>query len=91
MRFQNLHGVNCNAQMTPSMIKEFCVLDGEGSKLFEKAYDRFRYSARSFHKFLKVSRTFADIDGSEKILKTHVAKTLMCRDLDKERANMMVV
>ncbi|AKN33464.1 magnesium chelatase [Clostridium carboxidivorans P7] len=90
-RFQNLEGVNCNAQMTPSMIREFCKLDKESSSLLEKAYDRFRYSARSFHKFLKVARTFADMDESENISKKHVAKALMCRELDKEQANMIVV
>lgn len=77
--------------MTPSMVKEFCALNQESTELLEKAYTRFRYSARSFQKFLKVARTFADIDGSENILKCHVAKALMCRDFDKEQANMMVV
>lgn len=90
-RFKNLEGINCNAQMTPSMIREFCILDEESIKLIEKAYDRFKYSARSFHKILKIARTFADVDESKNIFKKHVAKALMCRDLDKEQSNMMVV
>ncbi len=91
VRFKNLEGVNCNAQMTPSMIKEFCVLNNECINLLQMAYDRFKYSARTFHKFLKVARTFADMDGTENILKKHVAKALICREFDKEQANMMVV
>jgi len=73
------------------MIKEFCVLDEEGTKLLQKAYERFNYSARTFHKFLKVARTFADIEGVPYILKRHVAKALMCREIDKEQSKMMVV
>jgi len=55
------------------------------------AFDRFNYSARTFHKFLKVARTFADMDGAENLSKRHIAKALMCRDLEKERVNMVVI
>jgi magnesium chelatase family protein len=90
-RFKNIQNVNCNAQMTPTHIKEFCALEEESIKLLQLAFERFKYSARSFHKFLKVSRTFADMEASDKIRKQDVAKALMCRDLDKEQAQMVVV
>lgn len=89
-RFQG-KGISCNAQMSTSFIKEYCKIEEDSKKLLQLAYDRFRYSARTFHKFLKVSRTFADMDGSENIRKSDIAKALMCRDLDKEQANMIVV
>jgi magnesium chelatase family protein len=90
-RFKDIKGVYYNAQMNTSMINKYCEIDSESKKLFQLAYDRFKYSARTFHKFLKVARTFADMEGSEKIRKQDVAKALMCRDLDKEQANMIVV
>lgn len=91
LRFEDISGVNCNSQMNNSLIKEYCHLEAEGQKLLELAYDRFKYSARTFHKYLKVARTFADLDGSEKIRKKDIAATLMCRDLEKDKAVMTVL
>lgn len=90
-RFENIKGINCNAQMTNSLIKEFCELESGGQKLLELAYDRYKYSARTFHKYLKVGRTFADIDGSDKIRKKDIAAALMSRDLEKDEGTMSVV
>lgn len=90
-RFRRLDKINCNAEMTPAMIKEFCILDEDCSKLIQLAYERFRFSARSYHKYLKVARTFADMDGSQRIRKEDIVKALMSRDLDKEQADMIVV
>lgn len=90
-RYKNINNVNCNAQMTPVLIKEFCVLDSESSKILKLAYERFNYSARTYHKFLRVARTFADLEESQSIRKDHIIKALLCRDLEKEQANMIVV
>jgi magnesium chelatase family protein len=90
-RFNKIEGINCNAQMTPTLIREFCIIDSESKKLLQMAYDRFKYSARIFHKFLKVARTFADLEESVDIRKQHVARALICRDLDKEHSSMVVV
>ncbi|MBD8047062.1 MULTISPECIES: YifB family Mg chelatase-like AAA ATPase [Clostridium] len=90
-RFQNIANVNCNNQMKDSHVREFCVLDNEGKEIMKKAYDVFKFSARSFNKFLKVARTFADLDGAKNIEKSHVVKALMSRDLEKEEGRMDVV
>ncbi|MDD3364626.1 MAG: magnesium chelatase, partial [Syntrophomonas sp.] len=90
-RFEKIEGINCNAQMGNAIIKECCQLEEEGQRLLQLAYDRFKYSARTFHKYLKVARTFADMEGANKIRKKDVASALMARDLEKERAGMMVL
>lgn len=90
-RFENISGINCNAQMTPAHIKEFCKLEEECIKMLQLAFERFSYSARSFHKFLKVARTFADLEECDSIRKSHIAKALLCRELDKEQSQMVVV
>jgi magnesium chelatase family protein len=90
-RFQGIQGVNFNAQMNSALINEYCKIDDDSKRLFQLAYEKFRYSARSYHKFLKLARTFADMEESENIRKPHVATALMCRDLDKEQSNMIVV
>lgn len=90
-RYEKIDHINCNAQMTPALIKEYCKLEDEGKKLLRLAYDRFQYSARTFHKFLKVARTFADMEESKDIRKRDIAAALLARDLDKEQANMLVI
>lgn len=90
-RFKNITGVNNNGQMGHALIKEYCQLEEEGQRLLQLAYDRFKYSARTFHKYLKVARTFADMEGADKIRKKDVAAALMARDLEKEGAGMMVL
>lgn len=90
-RFEKIDGINCNAQMGHAFIKECCQLEEEGQRLLQIAHDRFEYSARTFHKYLKVARTFADMEGSNRIRKKDVAAALMARDLEKERAGMMVL
>lgn len=90
-RFENIHGVNCNAQMNNALIKTFCNLDTNGQKLLEKAYDRFKYSARAYQKYLKVARTLADLEESTSIRKKDIALALMARDLEKDQVSMSIV
>jgi magnesium chelatase family protein len=77
--------------MGHALIKEFCELDAECQRLMQVAHDRFKYSARSYYKYLKVARTFADLDDAASIRKKDVASALMARDLEKEKAGMMVI
>jgi len=90
-RFAHIPAVNCNAKMTEALVKEFCRLDEGGNKLLQLAYDKFHYSARTFHKFLKLARTFADLDGAVQIRKQDVAGALLSRDLDKDQSRLLVV
>lgn len=90
-RFAKMKGINCNAQMGNQLIKEHCILEDDGKKLLMMAYERYQYSARAYHKYLKVARTFADMDGSVKIRKKDVALAIMARDLEKDRAGLTVL
>lgn len=90
-RYKDIKGVNYNAMMTPELIKKYCILDDETKKIFKSAYEKFQYSARTYHKFLKVARTFADMEASDNIGKSHIIKALMCREIEKEQATMEVI
>ncbi len=90
-RFAGQPMISCNAEMTAPQVKEYCSLEDEGRRLLEQAYERFQYSARAFHKFLKVARTFADLDGSPHLRRQDVAASLMARDMDREQAGMLVI
>lgn len=73
------HGILTNSEMTPSLVRQYCVLDNPSQQLIKQAVDSLHLSARSFHRLLKVSRTIADIAGEENILITHLAEALQYR------------
>lgn len=77
--------------MNNALVKEYCEIETEGQKLLQLAYDHFKYSARSFHKYLKIARTFADLEESDRIRKKDIASALMARDMEKETAGLMVL
>lgn len=78
------YGIFSNAELTPSLIEEFCQLDNEGRKILENAFERLKLSARAYGRILKVARTIADLDGSEKVLVKHVLEGIQYRRLDKK-------
>ncbi|MGX8714855.1 MAG: YifB family Mg chelatase-like AAA ATPase [Lachnospiraceae bacterium] len=90
-RFKHDEGVNCNAQMTTTMIQKYCKLDDECTQILKKASDEFGYSARVIHKLLRLARTSADMDASEKIRKEDVIRVLSCRDLDVSSSKMYAI
>jgi magnesium chelatase family protein len=74
-----------NGQMGNKEIKEFCALDTDSERLLKMAVDKLDLSARSYFKLLKISRTIADLSGSEKIQQPHIQEALQYRTLDLYR------
>ncbi|MCU4138955.1 MAG: putative Mg-chelatase [Thermodesulfobacteria bacterium] len=72
-----------NAKLKPKEIKKYCILEPKAEEFLEKVADKFNFSARSIHKILKVSRTIADLEESEIILKHHIAEAIQYRILEK--------
>ena len=72
-----------NAAMTPRMIRTHCQIDTISERMLESAMTRLGLSARAYDRILKVSRTIADLEGSDKIDSTHVSEAVGYRSLDR--------
>ena len=77
-------GISCNSKMTAAMTRKFCALDEQSKRLLEKSFDALGLSARAYDKILRVARTIADLDGSEKITAEHVTEAVQYRSLDRK-------
>lgn len=81
-RFSSHGGVYCNSQMNNRLVEQHCTLDGPSTSLLERTVSRLGLSARTYHRILKVSRTVADLEGSDAIGTSHVAEAVqLCRNL----------
>ena len=69
--------------MTPRMIRAHCHIDSHSEKMLENAMQRLGLSARAYDRILKVSRTIADLEGSEIINSNHVSEAVGYRSLDR--------
>ena len=90
-RYEGEKGINCNAQMTTSLLQKYCVLDQESVSLLKETSEKYGYSARVIHKLLRLARTSADLDGVDQIRIQDIMRVLSCRELDKSNSNMVVV
>jgi magnesium chelatase family protein len=85
-RERQRHRNGChNAALTNQQIESACRLDDSGRQLLEQAMDRLGFSARAYHRVLKVARTIADLAAEEFIRPAHVAEAVQYRCLDRER------
>lgn len=83
-RYENSPGTYANAQMSSKQLKEICVINNIGQTLLKTAMERLNLSARAYDRILKVSRTIADLAGSDEIRPEHLAEAIQYRSLDRE-------
>ncbi len=76
--------VYSNAMMPPPMVKEICTINQAGQTLLKTAMERLGLSSRAYDRILKVSRTIADLAGTENIQIEHLAEAIQYRSLDRE-------
>ena len=76
--------ITCNARITPDILRDVCVLTDSANSLLKDVFDRLGLSARAYDKILKVARTVADIDGSDRIDRVHISQAVRYRTLDRK-------
>ena len=80
-RFCSLNG-KCNARMDASDLRRYCRIDEEASNLMRAAFEVYGLTARSYDRILKVSRTIADLAGSDRITADHIAEAIQYRTVE---------
>lgn len=83
-RFKEKNGLYCNAQMEPQLVQEICHINEVGKNLLNRAMQKLNLSARAYDRIIKVSRTIADLAGTEEIRTEHLAEAIQFRSLDRE-------
>ena len=83
-RYADFPTIHANAQMNSQLIQKYCDLDDTCRNMLKNAMNKMGLSARAHDRILKVSRTIADLDGSENIQPGHLAEAINYRSLDRE-------
>jgi len=73
------NGLVCNAEMTPTEVREFCVMEDQAQSLLKTAMKQLYLSARAFHRILKLARSIADLENADIIKTHHIAEAIQYR------------
>ncbi|MCL6705777.1 YifB family Mg chelatase-like AAA ATPase [Pseudomonas sp. R2.Fl] len=68
-----------NARASTAQIEKLAEIDAGGLQLLRDAAEKFQFTARGYHRVLKVARTLADLDGSDKLGRIHLAEAISYR------------
>lgn len=78
-RYANIDGVRVNAQAEGPLLDEVATPDAEGTAFLARAAQKFRLSARGYHRVLRVARTIADLEGAETVRRSDIAEAVGLR------------
>ncbi|MDY6064871.1 MAG: YifB family Mg chelatase-like AAA ATPase [Finegoldia sp.] len=82
-RFKKID-ITTNSQMTSSQIRKYCPLSRDLKDIMNLAFDKYKFSARSFDKIIKLARTVADLEGSADIKGPHLMEAIRYRTVDQK-------
>lgn len=78
-RFKDRERLQANADMGASDIRRYCKPEPAGEQLLNTSLRQMQLSARAYHRILKLSRTIADLAGSDAITVEHIAEAIQYR------------
>lgn len=75
-------GIFNNSQISSKEIKEHCKLSDSSEIIMKQAFEKYKFSARTYNKILKVARTIADLSNEEEIKDNHILEAIRYRTLN---------
>lgn len=78
-RSRYMDGTTLNATMGPAQMRQWCVLDEEGTAVMKSAFQNMNLTARSYDRVLRVARTIADLEHCEQVNALHIAEAVQYR------------
>lgn len=72
-----------NALLTPTELDDYASLTPSAARLLSHVMKKFNFSARVYHRIIKVARTIADLEACADIEEAHISEALNCRALDR--------
>lgn len=82
-RYRN-EKIQFNGELRESQLGRYCIMNSEAHLFLQKAFDHLAFSARGYHRILRVARTIADMEASEEIKKEHIGEALSYRAFEKK-------
>lgn len=76
--------IRTNAEADGKLLERVAAPDDDGRALLGAAVDKMRLTARGYHRVLRVARTLADLGGSERVFRPHIAEALSYRRLSPQ-------
>ena len=73
-----------NSQILNKDIKKYCKLSQSSERIMKDAFAKYKFSARTYNKLLKVARTIADLDSKDSIEDNHLLEAIRYRTLDNK-------
>jgi magnesium chelatase family protein len=79
-RARQMHRQGCtNAELSGDAVDAHCRLSSHASQFMTTAAARLGWSARSFHRVLRMARSVADLSGSSEVQVNHIAEAIQYR------------
>jgi magnesium chelatase family protein len=89
-RLSSLERVFCNAQIPVKATRSLCPLEPRAERLLERATERWKLSARVYHRILRIARTLADLVGRDRLNEDDLAEALQYRSLDRSESSPLL-
>lgn len=78
-RYRQIPDARSNADAQGELLERIAAPDAAGRELLGMVAERFKLSARGYHRVLRVARTIADLDGSDAVKRHHIGEAASFR------------